>query len=241
MYNRVVLTAFICILIVSPLFLYQNCAQDMQANEIAAQSVVGDFDIHEHPAMEKPKFQTEVQPIYMSRMLTYNIYLKVFGPSVKNMLVERIAWAPAEMGSAFSDYNKVVATVENCNANRSPYFRCRNETLDTKAQPIAGSSATREGRRMIACKNSLANNNAVNFAFNQIQANATIAAPPTLSRANLEKAFRLFFVTQPLPEEAFFDQLQIVVSSPGRTAAQRAEGWKSAIFSLCLSPHWQVL
>lgn len=203
MYNRKFVLLLFPVALMS-LLVFQNCSDQafVSKNEDArsAASVVNpDIGQMVH-TVEIPKLKSEVQPLYASRMLVFNIYRSIFGTSIENELIERIAWASAEFGSGEDYYAKVYA--KDCKTKRSPYYVCDNRTLKQNTSSVVGISATREGRRISACHAAIDSTLSLEHAFNKIEPGTSMVVPPQASQANFKRIFQLFFRGKPIDRKS---------------------------------------
>ncbi len=229
------------ILLAFVLVIFQNCGDGFNATITSSSGV--DFGnqtelIYGHNGhLQFQEASTEAQPVYSNRMLTYNIFVSVFGESLKPKMVDMIAWAASDVGSGWDLYQKRRVSNASCNSSKSPHYRCDNVAMVGTFVNISGASAPREGRRMTICELGINDDPSLLHALNKIDKSSSLEALPEANRTNFESAFQLFFRGKHLPDNDFFDALTLVYNNH----YDKKEAWKQIILGICLSPHWQVL
>lgn len=224
------------------LFVFQNCGQGRHISgeqgeggvEFGSQEELAEAD---QSNFVFQKAATEVQPIYMNRIMVYNIFKSVFGESQKDVFIEHIAHAAPDFGSGWDLYNKRRMSATECNKSRHPFYVCNNSDQKQKVADISGANALREGRRMSACHLGVDDDQSLQHALQKIEAEATLERPPVPSSENLYRAFQLFFRGKPKPGGEVLDSFRIVHNR----FIDKTEGWRQIVLGICLSPHWQAL
>lgn len=220
--------------------LYSNCGPAMEANTQSFSNT--SFENNQlytgdpHGTTKLVK-QAYVQPLFMNRTLTFNVFKDIFGTEKIFEFNRDIAHASTDFGMGYGIYEGVSTTTAACNAHTNPYYACNENKLDLQSKPTFGANAPREARRMSACERGLNDDKSFEHALKKISSDASLAEPPQMNMKNYQRLFELFFRGRPLPDETFFDNFTIV----SNRESDKTEAWRKIILGVCLSPHWQVL
>lgn len=225
--------------------LFQNCAKEgsfrtPDALNFAATNGGIDVDVlddDDTKKMKKYKEKSEVTPLMANRVLMTNIFLSIFGNTLKSYFVYYNGWQEGDFGSGFSAYNKRVMASKDCAKKRSVEYLCINKAPEIDIASNMGLNTRREAWRMHACQMAARNNASLLHALRKIDKKSTLAKPPALSYANVKDGFKLFFRNKPNPPVEVLDSLRIVAEEEEKPSDQ----WRALLLTVCLSPHWQVL
>lgn len=239
MFNRFWSMAFISLSLVS----FMNCSRGLQQAEFASEGpVVQSVDIdhkdrdHDPTAFRHEKIETAAKDLIYDRVLLISHLKSVFGTRVATMDKDRIETdmrtfaSPCSAYEQFNDYDEATKKIVNGN-----FRTCAigNSASSMKASPFAETSTSRQGTMEHLCRALTADTAARTFALKKLSSDGK----PAATKENILKAFRLFYRSAPVPPDSLLQSLQVMVGQEQATSAQ----WTPVLFTLCVSPGWQVL
>lgn len=189
-----------------------------------------DDDETDDPLLRK----VQVNQIVASRILTANFFVAIFGTKITNYVTTNIAEQPKDFGSGNTIYDRVITPT--CGTTKNIYSPCAtNIPLSLPTPDTLGVNVRREAFRIRSCHYGV--NNLAIDALKKISSTATTANPPSITNANLSKAFQLFYRGRRPANTEVLESLMIV----SQKKSKPIEKWKDVLLTICLSPHWQVL
>lgn len=233
------------------IFLFQNCGmnpqfQDEVVDELSSQSLNGnniqqahvDLDVDDTTVAEKPEIETDFELIMSDRFFTRSVLERVFGPSTRTADTQNFETNPLEFGSICSVYEqyrskKTDGTYVNNSADAM--YNCSISSSTSSLGAVWNPKPTVVRAAMMAktCSELVMNATTFAYALKQISSEA-IPAPTS---ANMSKLFMLFYQGKPAPHQALLDSLLIMMDPDAMTK----DSWKAPIYTICTSPHWQVM
>jgi|GEM_PF-1502797 len=230
---------------------FQNCAKapsEQSEEMVLALSLEAEHVDREHGtpiAMEKTVVEARSEDLISDRVLLLNQLQYVFGPRVFSHDTDGIRTGMATFGSPCSLYEAFNYEVDAKDpVTQAPIKRviiadglraCANQNSPSflKATLYPKSSVIRQGVLSHLCLNVATDPLALTFALAKIQ---KIGVPDS-TEENILKAFKLFYRHKPPPSEALIQSLLTMIPTSGVTQ----ENWAPVLYTLCVSPGWQVL
>lgn len=221
----------------STALLFQNCSANFAAVDKQKQlsSLSIDIDELEVPvAVEKS--ETSFQPVLADRYYLKSLLESVFGPSAsnvdtaKNLTDFQINGSPCNFYEDHSQSKdsrgaKVRAVaMEACALNSS-------NRLSSQTNPLP--TVTRQAKIVRACSDLTTNATTSSFAFKKISSKSI----PEATEANIKTAFELFYRNNSDPDQGVLDSLRMMLTADAPTADE----WRTVLYTICISPQWQVL
>lgn len=167
------------------------------------------------------------------RHFIYNVMIEIFGPGATSTLQSNILQLPGLFAGGCSIYESETKVSES-QAVEFPNLRCYpnfRDTLPQEAKSIAAANTAREGMRMKSCDALVENNTTFNYAMGQAGVNTNA----TLSNANLQSVYRLFY-----PMDNLDGDLLNAYRLIDNYTIGAQEKWKRVLYSSCISPDWQI-
>lgn len=229
--------ALIIGLVLTPLtVLFQNCGRsESWSTEDMSSSMIEDTFEHmdeDHPGQELSS--TSYNPINADRFYLMAIFKDVFGATAptteSNKIYEKIG-AFGFPCSFYEDYR--IAARERPSMEQTCALTDSVEFTNAPILPTMGTA--RQAYTVNSCTALVRNTTTLRFAMAKIN-QAPYTAPPTVTRAKLERLFELFYRGKPAPSPGVIDSLEMMFVNEDLT-----RGWQMAIYAICISSHWQEL
>jgi len=181
-----------------------------------------------------PKVQTAYQPILADRIYLTNLLKDIFGPTAMNVDTTRTDLKFQDHGSPCSFY--VNHNVKNTAGNfveHSLMERCSRVSPDLLTAPLnPKATVTRQALLTHACSDLVMNQTTFNVALSKIGTGI-----PVGSEANVLKAYRLFYRSQPDPHKGLLESLMVMIPATGATG----NDWRVVLNAICTSGYWQAI
>lgn len=189
------------------------------------------------PETQKAREQTDFELVLSDRWLTKAVLERIFGPSTLAADTQNFETNPLEFGSICSTYEQY--RTKNSAGNYVNAAGNMNDCAINSSTTRLG--ATRNPRPTVVraammaktCSELVMNNTTLTFALKNISSDA-IPAP---TAENVKKIFGMFYEGKPAPHDALVDSL-LVMMDPSKMTK---DSWKAPIYTICASPHWQVM
>lgn len=223
---------------------FQNCGES--AFEAKMGSVLLKFveivmdpdeEVHNPPDDMLAEPETTYAPILIDRYVVQAILQKVFGPSALSKDSVKVYYNAQEFGgpcSIYVDHKKYnpakdrweqVEAAENCS-------RTSANLLIARVNPTA--TVTRQGLLARTCSDLTTDDTTLAYALKEISGADGIPEP---SAENLKNLVTSFYQTGPNPTEGILDSLRVMFPLTGVDKSH----WRNAVYTVCISSHWQVL
>lgn len=222
---------------------FQNCSQLPAETTMSSQEMTVDHMDNDH-GLPSTKPAVDYSPVLMDRWEVYSLLTDIFGPDslavqVNKNALEAIVKDMSVFGApcSINDNYKTKNVTTGALANAPSADACSNSDTGVAmgAAIHPGGNVLRQGVLNNACRVLLDQAKTLDYALAQLK-DAPADVLPLNSDANVLKLFRLFYRTQPLPAQSLVDSLKVIVGSPATK-----DGWKNAVYTTCVSSHWQVL
>lgn len=228
-------------------FSFQNCAKEMvnqydNQQEDETYGAVEEEGFDQTVVDEAVKVETEgVSVVMMDRNLLRSVFIDVFGPTLAtHALLQQIESDQSTFGSPCSFADNYLGAVSG---NNRVAFCNNTQATDTMGANVLPSvnvlRAARVNELCYVATMTLDNNDGVtgptNYVINRLKATPTGPLPES-SDENILKMFYLFYRGKPAPQPELIESLRAIIGTPVTKA-----GWKNAIYTTCVSGHWQVL
>lgn len=243
------LTAGSIITIVS----FQNCGNGaLEAtqfvDEMSSQSALSvntltqnhhDLEVDDLPTVvEKTENKTDFDLIMSDRFYTKSVLERVFGPQTRTVDTQNFEVNPLEFGSICSTYEQYRVRNTNGTYAATGTDAMHNCALSSATNQLGANwnpkpTVVRAAMLSKTCSELVMNNTTLSFA---LKAFSTEAIPAPTS-ANMSKLFMLFYQGKPAPHQGLIDSL-LVMMDPSNMSK---DSWKAPIYTICASPHWQVM
>lgn len=220
---------------------FQNCAPGMSQLDFGSQGLTSqtvdtdhkDRD-HDPRPFREDKIEVSAKDLIADRVLLINQLMSIFGTRVGSLDKDKIAVDLRNFASPCSAHEQYNYLKDGKIVNAG-FRTCAisNSAASMRASVYAETSTVRQGLMEHLCRALTADPNARSFALKQVAANGK----PAATKDNLLKAFRLFYRSAPRPPDSVLESLQVMIGSEEATPAQ----WTPVLFTLCVSPGWQVL
>ncbi len=215
---------------------FQNCALDgsFESAEMSSETKI-EMDEVVHDFVAPPKkaasVPTTYQPILADRIYIKSLVEDVFGSRAMLTDSARILLNTAEFGAPCSAYEsyidlkgRLVNSMQNCN----PFSATRlNSTV------LPNPSSARQALLSSACSDWVHSDSTMRFAIARIGKGI-----PKATESNVQKLYHLFYRNSPAPSASLIQSLQLILKYKGTVSYAN---WRSAFYTVCASPHWQLL
>jgi mono/diheme cytochrome c family protein len=189
------------------------------------------------------------------RRFVASVLNNVLGASSKTVIDQYILSRTSKFGGAcdrMNSYTHSYPTVIRCNEpGASLTSKLVNVDLaDIDAPRLPDSNTSREGLRMLACKQSLlGDNSAISYIIQQVKGSGDtsfLQTTPRMSADDVKKMYRLFYPGRD-PKPPILDAL-LAVSDQAQTLplasvgpnGKAFESWRYVALTLCKAPDWQL-
>lgn len=184
----------------------------------------------------KETIVTAYEPILADRHYIRSVFVSTFGPAADTVDQTRAYLNALDHGapcSVYGDHLQPNASGVYVTADASE--TCSRTTLNrTVAQINPKPTVSRQALLSKACSDLVTSDITLGVAIGKID--STVAVPEA-SKANVLKAFRLFYRMRGAPHDGLLESLQVMAPSTGATK----ESWRQVINTVCASGLWQVL
>jgi hypothetical protein len=190
----------------------------------------------QNPAIEtKNTITTSYEPLLADRRYIKSVFNDVFGPTSDSVDATRAHLNALEHGSPCSVYaDHSAPNSSGVYARADAMETCSRTTLSrTVAVVNPKPTVSRQALLSKACSDLVSNDTTLAVAMKKISSEAV----PASTRANVRKAFRLFYRMRNDPHEGLLDSLQVMVPATGATK----ENWRQVINAVCASGLWEVM
>lgn len=219
---------------------FQNCADQAQFSLVESLDLASSIDIGQNQNMDHlshsgadhvPPTQKasdiEYSPVVMDRIGLVNLFADVFGPrAIERPAVRSIARDPNIFGGGCSFYSQSGKTPTDMTTF------CSNTNAALSVKPLMGVTVLRQGRINQACHELVNNNDTLTYILKRIENNNTF---PAVTLENAQSLFALFYRARAGASEGLYESMVANITPANK------EGWKRAIYGVCVSGHWQVL
>lgn len=220
---------------------FQNCAEhgafvvadEMSFSSMASSDDAGNYSdqlshsgVNHVPPMAK-EADLDYSPVVMDRISIYNFFEDVFGPGAKNLpAVKSIARDPNIFGGGCSFYRQSTTAP----ADLTTY--CANNNGSLSVKPLMGVTVLRQGRVNQACHELAQNSTTMTYILTRIDSKNKI---PPATVQNLTNLFTLFYRAKPAPHNSLYEAIA------ANMGAETLDGWRRAVYGICVSGYWQEL
>lgn len=245
---RFILLFAICTVVILP---FQNCKGGFESAQISSDSL--DLGSEEIPTDNEPDptqpvpdtgqthglpvvTETSYEPILADRYYLHALFNNIFGPRTDFVDSTKVAINALEHGSACSlheDYKAYDKTTKKyARVDTMKICDPRGASL-LIAQVNPKGTVTRQSLITRACSDLTTNVVTLNYALKRISTDTI----PAATQENVVTLFKLFYRSQPEPKPALYDAM--LSSLPPQNVT--IEDWRSLIYTVCISGHWQIL
>lgn len=235
-------TLTLALLGVCTVMMFQNCAPGLEQADFAsevltAQSIDVEHEDRDHDPtpFREDKIEVNAKDLIYDRVLLVNHLTSIFGTRVTALDKDNVATDMRNFASPCSPYEQYnYKNAKNAIAN-SGFRTCTvtNSAASMKASLYAETSTSRQGVMEHLCRALSSDTTSRTFALRKIASDGK----PAGNKANVLKAFRLFYRSAPLPPDSVLQSMQVMLGREDVDAA----AWTPVLFTLCVSPGWQVL
>lgn len=227
---------------VCTIMMFQNCAPGLQEAEFASEGIFAQsIDVdhkdrdHDPTPFREDKIEVNAKDLIYDRVLLINHLTAIFGTRVTALDKDQIRADMRNFASPCSAYEQFNYLNANKKVASAGFRNCTigNSAAAMKASLYPETSTSRQGTMEHLCRALASDNTARAFALKKLASNGK----PAATKENVLKAFRLFYRSAPLPPDSLLQSLQVMI---GRQNAAPA-AWTPVLFTLCVSPGWQVL
>lgn len=233
--------SFLTLILITVVLSFQNCAKPIKDFALQKdQSSSNKFDVPptEHPLPIKT-IKTDYQLQLADRNYVAGVLSDAFGPSAKAIIQTNILLRPEELGGPCSEYSHVMVKSGASFVTQDPSLSCTEEGTTKLITPPP--QAVRQGWMLQVCSELVGKGATVpdtlNYVINKIQTGKSSLALPAPSITNLSSLHKLFYRERPLPSASVLDSMKLMFAPE----VPSLDNWRTAIFSYCVSSHWQVL
>lgn len=179
--------------------------------------------------------QTTYMPVLADRYYLRSLFESVFGPTTATVDSAKIFFNTQVNGSPCSIYeNHAARGNDGVLRPVDPMQACSiNAPARLVAQVNPRGTVSREALMARACSDLSNNNQTFAYALAQVSSEPL----PQATDENIIQAFQLFYRIHPEPTPQLLTALKGVLQEGGLSI----DNWKSLIYTICVSPHWQVL
>lgn len=224
---------------------FQNCGKNHHSFTLDQSSYNKEVavPVTEH-AFEKRTLTTNYTLNLSERRYLAAIFSDVFGPKSDAIVQANILLKHDDIGGPCSEYahhmkknvsDKGVVSYANADAKKV----CDEENTTKLLLPPP--QAVRQGWVIQTCTALVGKDSTppetLAYALDKVVAGSTFGKLPLVTDENLARLHRLFYRERPLPSDSVRDALKSMFQGGTPTL----EEWKTAIYSVCVSSHWQVL
>lgn len=223
-------------------FGFQNCSRtekNFKMDHIDQSSNVTTVEVSvtEHP-IELKTVTTDYTLQLADRNYLEGIFSDAFGPSAADTVRENIVLKHDDLGGPCSEYAYYKKLTGKTYADKDRSLLCDEDNTTKVLIPPA--TAVRQGWILQTCATLTGtdtNPPSLAYILGKIKTGATPANLPLPNTENLANLHKLFYREHPLPPDSVFEALRLMFHGDSPTINE----WKTAIYSYCVSPHWQVL
>ena len=231
---------------------FQNCKVAFESTHKESVELNSENDQFEEPVIVDPKnpnnpepgedhglrkkTETAYQPVLADRYYLRSLFTNIFGPSAEAVDSTKLTINALDHGGPCSLYeNQYVYNPSNGKKTALFAMRACGSTSPNYLIPFVTPKVTVSRQALISrtCSDLTNNTTTMKFALNRISSEAV----PASTNENVLKAFRLFYVTHPHPDEDLIKTLSYMLPTQGATLDQ----WRTVIYTICISGHWQIL
>jgi hypothetical protein len=223
------------LVVVSPLFLFQNCSQFSDPSSESSSSYgIKSASTPDPNHMPEAELAAPTKQVRLAnRRYMMNIFTDIFtdsnGTKAPNLDQMTFNWAEkrgAQLGGG-CDVNDSLSMID-----------CGNDANGANLAIHGDSNAVRESFKIQMCEELLGTTAGLNIAL--LKANLDINALPDATFENTKPAYELFYRTNEVP--TYFSQVlsQLQIDLKARGESQK-EVWRGIMLVICESPEWQLL
>lgn len=219
--------------------LFQNCGSSFtpkSSTEASSKSATLEIPWTPpvHPETKPKEFSQE--PILADRYYIRSLFEDVFGSSAAITDSAKVFFDVANQGSPCAIYEdhqikdiklgKLISgdTMQTCSVSSPSRIA---------AQVTPKATVSRASLLARSCSDLTSNKKTVEYALSKISTDLI----PASSEGNIRLAFKLFYRNGLKPEQAVIDSLSLMLP----TSNVSIEDWKTVLYTICVSPQWQVL
>lgn len=183
------------------------------------------------------KQDTLFEPLLVDRFYLTSLLQDVFGPSALDASINTAATQldVQSHGSPCSVYENHEIMVNGTVVEADAMLRCATASQDfLSAQVNPKATVTRQVQLVHSCSDLTTNATSLSFALKKI-ASGDLPAP---NNDNLLKAYRLFYRDRSDANQSVLEALSQMLPQDGSLTK---EDWASVLYTLCISPEWQIL
>lgn len=182
----------------------------------------------------KKKTETAYQPVLADRYYLKSLFTNIFGPTTETVDSTKMFNNALDHGSPCSLYEDQHALVGAKKTRMFPDRICA-PTLPSYLIAFVNPKVTvsRQALTSRACSDLTNNDTTLKYALKRISSETI----PSSTDENVLKLFRLFYVTHPDPDEELIETLSYMLPTQGATY----DHWRTLIYTVCISGHWQIL
>jgi hypothetical protein len=176
------------------------------------------------------------------RKLVFSVMNQIFPNSSTAILNANVLNQVSYFGGSCDPYNRASCPSTPCsdpnNKNSCPYGANYQDSHLYGAATIPSATTASEALRIRSCEEILAQDAAVNEVRTSLGA-STVNAP---TRNHLKSIFQLFYDGKEPPVEVLNALEKVSIEArTNTTPAAALDGWRFVIYTVCISPEWQVL
>ncbi len=222
------------LVVVSPIFLFQNCSQFADPNEGSTSSRLGSVAEPDPNHVAEAELAPPSKQIRLAnRRYMMSIFTDVFtsddGTKAPNLGSLTFNWAEkrgAQIGGG-CDVNDSLSLIDCANDSNGANFPIHND-----------SNAVRESFKIQMCEELLGTATGLQIALSK--ASLDINALPDATATNIRPIYELFYRTNEVPP--YFIQTLLQLQTDLKAKGEPAkEIWRGILLVTCESPEWQLL
>ncbi|HRK07510.1 MAG TPA: hypothetical protein PLZ57_07045 [Pseudobdellovibrionaceae bacterium] len=229
------------LLIFAVTFSYQNCAPQ-KLDQASVYEVNTEESLHrdrDHHVDEdkREKVSTTFEPLIADRLYVVSLLNDIFGAAaISGEVLADIQENRTDFGSPCSIYENYRRPNGRGGLTTAiPGFTCslRAPASSFGSRLTPNATVSRQALLAKTCANLLSNDTRLRNALAKISSEAV----PTPNAANLQRAVMLFYRDKPVPPQSLIESLQITFDP----AQPTLDDWRSTLYIVCASSHWQVM
>lgn len=236
MYKR---SAFYASVLVITLLAFQNCSEVFKANR-SPSSELGNHGNQNHRDRDndndlaKPIVEATARDLLQSRRLLTSTFNSVFGPGAVALGGGNIDSDRGTFGDPCSIYEEYLVEIDGVRRLEDRTKTCPkgNVANGLTATMYPNPTVVRQAKIRNLCLAAVSNANRLAFVLAKVASGI-----PQPTEQNILKAFGLFYRLRPSPQPALIDSLRAM--TPGTITSKNE--WAPIVFTICVSPGWQIL
>ncbi len=196
-----------------------------------------DEEVHNPPDDMLAEPETTYAPILADRYVIQSILQNIFGPSALSKDSVQVYYNAQEFGgpcSIYIDHKKYNSSKDKWEQVEKAESCSRSSANLLIAQINSTATVTRQGLLNRTCSDLTSDETTFSYALNVISGNGSLPEP---TEENIKKLVSSFYQIGPEPSQEIVDSLKVMFPLQDFAASH----WRNAIYTVCVSSHWQVL